>query len=70
MSYIPRDSFKESLNQCSWIGGAHSSSPASSSSSSASSSNGGASSSPSRSMSSGKELEQEVIGVEENGDEA
>ncbi|XP_030947043.1 decapping nuclease DXO homolog, chloroplastic-like isoform X2 [Quercus lobata] len=64
-------------------GGAHSSSPsssssssssspssaASSSSSSASSSNGGASSSPSRSVSSGKEQEQEVIGVEENGDE-
>ena len=50
-------------------GGAHSSSPASSSSSSASSSKGGASSSPSRSVSSGKEQEQEVIGVEENGDE-
>ena len=64
------DIFGEDYENEQQDGGAHSSSPASSSSSSASSSKGGASSSPSRSVSSGKEQEQEVIGVEENSDEA
>ena len=64
------DIFGEDYENEQQDGGAHSSSPASSSSSSASSSKGGASSSPSRSVSIGKEQEQEVIGVEENGDEA